>query len=107
MKNRYNRSGYEILHDPRLNKGTAFTEKERDMYGLHGLLPSQIETIEQQIIRVNEQVDHFKEPINKYVYLIQMLDNNHTLFFRTIIFLLSTSAFIPSKPSGASSSITL
>ena len=85
MEVKYTKSGYEILHDPRLNKGTGFTDKERDMYGLHGLLPNQVEDIEQQIVRVNEQVDHFKESINNYVYLIQLLDNNQTLFFRTIM----------------------
>ena len=85
MKAKYTKSGYEILHDPRLNKGTAFTDNERDMYGLHGLLPSRVENIEQQIVRVNEQVDHFNDSINKYVYLIQMLDNNQTLFFRTVM----------------------
>lgn len=85
MKSIYTKSGYEILHDPHLNKGTGFTDSERDMYGLHGLLPSQVENIEQQIVRVNEQVDHFNDPINKYVYLIQMLDNNQTLFFRTVM----------------------
>ena len=85
MEDKYTKNGYEILHDPRLNKGTAFTNIERDTYGLHGLLPNQVESIEQQIVRVNEQVDNFKYPINKYVYLIQMLDNNQTLFFRTIM----------------------
>ncbi len=85
MKPRYTKSGYEILHDPRLNKGTGFTDKERDMFGLHGLLPYQVENIEQQIVRVNEQVDHFNDNINKYVYLIQLLDNNQTLFFRAIM----------------------
>jgi malate dehydrogenase (oxaloacetate-decarboxylating)(NADP+) len=85
MEPNYSKPGYEILHDPRLNKGTAFTDEERDRYGLRGLIPEAVETIEQQIVRVHEQVDHFKEPINKYVYLIQMLDNNQTLFFRTIM----------------------
>jgi malate dehydrogenase (oxaloacetate-decarboxylating)(NADP+) len=85
MDSKYTKSGYQILHDPRLNKGTAFTDFERDLYGLHGLLPSQVENIEQQIVRVNEQVDHFKDQINKYVYLMQMLDNNQTLFFRTVM----------------------
>lgn len=46
MEVKYTKSGYEILHDPRLNKGTGFTNNERDMYGLHGLLPSQVENIE-------------------------------------------------------------
>jgi len=85
MDSKYTKSGYQILHDPRLNKGTGFTDFERDLYGLHGLLPSQVENIEQQIVRVNEQVDHFKDQINKYVYLMQMLDNNQTLFFRTVM----------------------
>ncbi len=85
MEVKYTKSGYEILHDPRLNKGTGFTDSERTMYGLHGLLPSQVENIEQQIVRVNEQVDHFNDNINKYVYLIQLLDNNQTLFFRAIM----------------------
>ncbi len=79
------KSGYEILQDPHLNKGTGFTYAERDKYGLHGLLPSEVESIETQIVRVHEQVDHFKEPINKYVYLLQLLDNNQTLFFRTVM----------------------
>lgn len=79
------KTGYEILHDPRFNKGTAFTQEEREKYGLHGLLPDEIESIETQVFRVHEQVDHFKEPINKYVYLTQMLDNNQTLFFRTVM----------------------
>jgi malate dehydrogenase (oxaloacetate-decarboxylating)(NADP+) len=85
MEVKYTKSGYEILHDPRLNKGTGFTDNERNIYGLHGLLPSQVENIEQQIVRVNEQVDHFNDNINKYVYLIQLLDNNQTLFFRAIM----------------------
>ncbi len=80
-----NKTGYKILHDPRKNKGTAFTAGERIKYKLNGLLPPAIETIETQLIRVNEQVDLFARDINKYVYLLQLLDNNETLFFGTIM----------------------
>ncbi len=80
-----NKTGYKILHDPRKNKGTAFTADEREKYKLHGLLPSAIETLDTQLFRVNEQVELLSKPINKYVYLLQLLDNNETLFFRTIM----------------------
>lgn len=77
--------GYQILRDPSRNKGTAFTEEERDDYGLRGLLPSAVETIDAQVQRVEEQVAHIERPIDKYIYLTQLLDNNQTLFYRTIM----------------------
>jgi malate dehydrogenase (oxaloacetate-decarboxylating)(NADP+) len=77
--------GYQLLRDPRRNKGTAFTEEERDRYQLRGLLPGVVETIETQVRRVEEQVDNFDRDINKYVYLTQLNDANQTLFYRTII----------------------
>lgn len=77
--------GYKLLHNPRRNKGTAFTKEERTKYSLNGLLPEAVETLETQLMRVNEQVNHFEQPINKYVYLLQLLDNNETLFFKTIM----------------------
>lgn len=78
-------TGYTLLQDPHKNKGTAFSLKERNKYRLHGLLPTTVETIETQLLRINEQVDHFAQPINKYVYLLQLLDNNETLFYKTIM----------------------
>lgn len=78
-------TGYNLLHDPSRNKGTAFTKEEREKFKLNGLLPEAVETIKTQLLRVNEQVDRFNIPINKYVYLLQLLDNNETLFFRTIM----------------------
>ncbi|HEU5290443.1 MAG TPA: NAD-dependent malic enzyme [Cyclobacteriaceae bacterium] len=78
------KSGYSMLRNPRYNKGTAFTREERKKYGLEGLLPDKIETLETQILRVNEQLRYFDRPINKYVYLSNLLDTNETLFFKTI-----------------------
>ena len=74
-----------ILRDARRNKGTAFTMEERKKYGLTGLLPDVVETMETQIQRVQVQLDNFERPIQKYIYLTGLLDSNETLFFKTII----------------------
>jgi malate dehydrogenase (oxaloacetate-decarboxylating)(NADP+) len=72
------------LRDARRNKGTAFTIEERQKYGLTGLLPDVVETMETQIHRVQVQLDNFELPIQKYIYLSGLLDSNETLFFKTI-----------------------
>lgn len=77
-------TGYSLLRNPRFNKGTAFTLEERERFGLQGLLPEAVETIDTQIMRVQEQLENFEKPINKYVFLMQLLENNETLFFKTI-----------------------
>jgi malate dehydrogenase (oxaloacetate-decarboxylating)(NADP+) len=76
--------GYELLNNSRRNKGTAFTRSERKKYGLIGILPDEVESMETQILRVQGQVDNLNRPINKYIYLIGLLDTNETLFFKTI-----------------------
>jgi malate dehydrogenase (oxaloacetate-decarboxylating)(NADP+) len=78
-------TAFEVLHDPRKNKGTAFTKAERVKYGLTGLLPDQVETMDTQILRVNGQLAGLDLPIEKYVYLTALLDRNETLFFKTVI----------------------
>jgi malate dehydrogenase (oxaloacetate-decarboxylating)(NADP+) len=85
MQLTFTEHGYQVLRDPSLNKGSAFTEAERIDYALRGLLPNVVETIEQQIERVEEQVDQFDKDINKYIYLMQLQDTNQRLFFRTIM----------------------
>jgi malate dehydrogenase (oxaloacetate-decarboxylating)(NADP+) len=76
---------YSLLYNPRKNKGTAFTKQERLEYGLNGILPDVIESMETQIMRVQEQIENLNKPINKYIYLTGLLDTNETLFFKTII----------------------
>ena len=76
---------YSLLYNPRKNKGTAFTKQERLKYGLNGILPDVIESMETQIMRVQEQIENLNKPINKYIYLTGLLDTNETLFFKTII----------------------
>jgi malate dehydrogenase (oxaloacetate-decarboxylating)(NADP+) len=77
--------GYQLLRNPRTNKGTAFTPEEREKYGLEGLLPAQVETLETQILRVNEQLSKIELPIHKYSYLSNLLETNERLFFNLIM----------------------
>ena len=74
----------DILHDPLLNKGTAFTEEERDVLGMHGLLPYHFSKIEEQVKRRYENFCHQKSPIDKYLFLTALQDRNETLFYRLI-----------------------
>jgi malate dehydrogenase (oxaloacetate-decarboxylating)(NADP+) len=79
------KTGYSLLHDPGKNKGTAFTREERKKFGLEGLLPEQVETLETQMLRVNEQLNQIDLPIHKYSYLTNLLESNETLFFNLIM----------------------
>jgi malate dehydrogenase (oxaloacetate-decarboxylating)(NADP+) len=78
-------TGYSLLRDPRKNKGTAFTIEERKKYGLEGLLPDQVDTLETQMLRINGQLNLIESPINKYSYLTNLLEINETLFFNLIM----------------------
>jgi malate dehydrogenase (oxaloacetate-decarboxylating)(NADP+) len=77
--------GLELLHDPKLNKGTAFTEPERDLLGLHGLLPAHVQTLQEQLERVLANLRRKPTPLERYIFLIALLDRNETLFYRTVI----------------------
>ena len=77
--------GVELLHDPRLNKGTAFTEPEREALGLRGLLPPRIFTQEEQEHRVLANLRRLESPLEKYLFLVALLDRNERLFYRTVV----------------------
>ncbi len=76
--------GMSLLRDPNLNKGTAFTEQERDALGLRGLLPPYICTMEDQVARVLENFNRLQTPLAKYILLESLHDRNEALFFRVI-----------------------
>jgi malate dehydrogenase (oxaloacetate-decarboxylating)(NADP+) len=78
-------SGVGILRDPALNKGTAFTETEREVLGLRGLLPPQMQTMETQVMRVLENFRRKPTDIEKYIFMIGLQDRNKTLFYRVIL----------------------
>lgn len=77
--------GVEILHDPSLNKGTAFTAAERDALGLHGLLPPRISTQQQQVQHVLYNVRRKPNNLERYLYLIGLQDRNEHLFYKALV----------------------
>jgi malate dehydrogenase (oxaloacetate-decarboxylating)(NADP+) len=76
--------GTALLRDPTLNKGTAFSERERDVLGLRGLLPPHVASQDEQVARVLENVRRLKTPLSKYIMLSSLLDRNEALFFRVV-----------------------
>ena len=78
-------SGYELLADPLLNKGTAFTEAERDAFDLHGLLPPSIGTLEEQVSRRLQVLRVVANDLERYAFLRELQDTNETLFFALLV----------------------
>ena len=77
-------SGFDLLLNPRLNKGTAFTEEERDAFGLHGLLPPHVGSLEDQRKRRKFSLDNRISAFSKYRLMRDLQDNNETLFYSFI-----------------------
>ncbi len=78
-------TGVALLHDASLNKGTAFTEKERDMFGLRGLLPPRVCTLDTQVMRVLENFRRKSDDLEKYIFLMGLQARNETLFYRVLV----------------------
>ncbi len=79
------RDGAALLNDPLLNKGIAFTEEERQFLGLRGLLPPRVLSLEQQALRVLENVRAQSTDLDKYVHLMALHDRNRTLFYKVLL----------------------
>src|SRR5258708_17777118 len=77
--------GIDLLHDPVLNKATAYTEEERQALGLVGLVPDVTESEDLQLRRVLQQLGDKTTDLERYIYLISLLDNDETLFYRTLM----------------------
>ncbi len=77
-------AGPALLEAPLLNKGSAFTQRERQQFNLEGLLPYKIESIEEQEARVYHQLCSFQTPIDKHIYLRNIQDTNETAYFRLV-----------------------
>jgi malate dehydrogenase (oxaloacetate-decarboxylating)(NADP+) len=77
--------GVDVLRDPAINKGTAFSEAERDALQLHGLLPPHVSTLEAQVGRVLENFRRKATTLEKYIDLAGLHDRNWTLFFRVLM----------------------
>jgi malate dehydrogenase (oxaloacetate-decarboxylating) len=78
-------SGYDLLNSPRWNKGTAFSDEERDTFNLHGLLPPHVGTLDDQIERRFNALNDLTTPFQKYSLLRDLQDTNETLFYALLI----------------------
>jgi malate dehydrogenase (oxaloacetate-decarboxylating)(NADP+) len=88
-----NKRGIELLQDPSLNKSTAFTEAEKQALGLVGLVPDVTESEELQLQRVMLQLSKKNTDLDRYIYLMNLLDHDETLFYRTVM--SDPSRFLP------------
>ena len=79
------KQGIDLLRDSQLNKSTAFTEAERDAMGLTGLLPAGVDSEENQVRRVLQQLGHKNTDLERYIYLIALLDSDETLFYKLVM----------------------
>ena len=77
-------SGFGLLSDPLLNKGSAFTEAERSLFELHGLLPPHIGTLDEQVSRRLTVLRRFESDLERYAFMRELHDNNETLFFALV-----------------------
>ena len=77
--------GEALLHDPLLNKGTAFTPTERRALGLTGLLPPHVHRLEEQVARVMDNYRSKQTDLERYIHLVSLQDRNETLFYRVVV----------------------
>jgi malate dehydrogenase (oxaloacetate-decarboxylating) len=77
--------GARLLSVPGWNKGTAFTSEERTRFGLHGLLPPYVESLEEQVERAYKSYLAYDKEMNRHIYLRQLQDNNEVLFYRLLL----------------------
>lgn len=73
-----------VLNNPFINKGTAFTQAERSKLGLTGLLPPKIQTLEQQVAQAYSQLKKRTQALDQYLFLMQIFNQNRVLFYRLL-----------------------
>ncbi len=79
------RSSYDLLNDPLLNKGTAFTDHERELFGLHGLLPPIVATLDEQVARRLQAFRQLPNDFERYVFLRGLQDTNEVLYYALLV----------------------
>ena len=77
--------GMDLLNHQLLNKSTAFTEEERSKFGLHGLLPPHVESLEEQVVRAYEAYQRKNDDLERHIYLRALQDTNEVLFYRLLL----------------------
>ena len=92
------RTGLAFLRDPALNKGSAFTQEEREALGLRGLLPLRAHSMDEQVVRVLGNLRRRPTDLGKYMLMTSLEDRNRTLFYRVL--LDNIEELMPYDPSG-------
>ncbi|KAI7855110.1 hypothetical protein BDC45DRAFT_549610 [Circinella umbellata] len=77
--------GVNVLHDPLLSKGTAFSIDERERLAIRGLVPPRCQEMDKQILRVKHNLDICETPLSKFIFLAALHDRNETLFYKLLI----------------------
>ncbi|CAH8619209.1 unnamed protein product [Heterobilharzia americana] len=77
--------GIDVLRDPRTNRGTAFTLNERQLLGIHGLLPPSVLTMDQQVLKMLANLKNINDNLQRYIYLTSLQDRNEALFYKLVI----------------------
>jgi hypothetical protein len=85
-------SGYELLADPQFNKGTVFSESEREAFDLHGMLPPNVATLDEQVSRHLLAPRGFETDLERYAFLRELQDTNETLFYALLVGKLGRAA---------------
>ena len=78
-------TGYDLLRNPRLNKGTAFTEAERRVFRLEGLLPPAVTTMALQVARRHGEIATLENDLQKYLVLSDLQTRNETLYYAVLM----------------------
>ncbi len=78
-------TGYDLINTPLLNKGTAFSDDERDRFRLHGLLPPHVGTLDEQVARQLKVLRSFETDFERYAFLRDLQDTNETLFYALLV----------------------
>jgi malate dehydrogenase (oxaloacetate-decarboxylating)(NADP+) len=78
-------SGYDLIHNPRLNHGSAFTQAEREKHHLEGLLPPGVSSLELQVARTHAELSHLDNDLQKYLLLSDLQARNETLFYAVLM----------------------
>src|SRR5215469_2398707 len=78
-------TGYDLINSSRLNKGTAFSDHERDLFELHGLLPPHLGNLADQVERRTQALAEQPTPFSKYAFLRDLQDTNETLFYAFLL----------------------
>src|ERR1700739_2657662 len=85
MSNPSAKTGYALLRDPRLNRGSSFTAAERPAYGLEGLLPPVGRTLELQVAGIHSELANLDNDLQKYLLLSDLQARNETLFYAVLM----------------------